>query len=117
MSKNTTVQKKSIVLACLAGFFCTVSLFLIGWTAPVFVGMYRDLGVDPLPANIRIISHIHWFWTMPIGCLIAGIMIWGSERWWSQKASVAVNMTVMSVAVLVLMLFAFTSVLSVFDIQ
>jgi len=80
---------KPLVLPCIAGSLCVISLLLIGVTAPEFVHTTRELVGSPLPLVTRIISHIHWEWTLPLGCMIAAVLIWGSRRWSRQTSNQA----------------------------
>lgn len=108
MNEPKDIEKKPILLPCIVGFLFTLSLFLIGWAAPVFVQMFRDFKIDPLPLNIRIISHIHWLWTLPLGCLVASILIWGSRRW-SRKTRLIVDVIAIVLAVIVFIAFVLTT--------
>jgi hypothetical protein len=107
MNKTVIIEKGSIILPCIAGFLCILSLFLIGWAAPVFMKMYRDFGIDPLPPHLRVISLIHWFWTLPLGAVVAGGLIWSSRRW-SRNTTLSINIAAMTLAILVFTGFVFT---------
>lgn len=116
MNETDIVKKKPIVLPCIAGFLCILSLFMIGWVAPVFVQMFQDFGIDPLPVNMQIISHIHWFWTLPLGCVVAAGLIWGF-RHWSRKTNHVVDVVAIVSAVIIFVAFAFTAFIPIFDMR
>jgi len=116
MNETDTARKRPIVLPCIAGLLCVLSLFLIGKAAPVFVEMYRVFEIDPLPPNILIISRIHWFWTLPLGSIIAAILIWGSRRW-SRRTNLVVDVVCIVSAVTIFMTFAITAFVPVFDMR
>ena len=113
MNEIDIAEKKPIVLPCIASFLCILSLFFIGWTAPAFMEMYRDFGVDPLPPHLRVISHIHWFWTLPLGGLVAAGLIL-SSRHWSRKTTLSIDIAFIMLAILVFIAFVFAVFLPIF---
>jgi hypothetical protein len=90
-------EKKPIVLPCIAAVLCLLFFLLIGWASPVFLEMYRDFGVDPLPLSLRVISIIHWSWTLPLGGLVAAGLVWGS-RHCPRKTTVLIDAVAIALA-------------------
>jgi len=112
MTDNDTVGRKPIVLPCIAGALCIASLFIIGKAGTAFPEMYRDFGIDPLPWNIRVISLFHWFWTLPLGCLVATVLLWGSRQW-TRKRSLLVAGLATVFAVMLFFAFAFIAMMPI----
>ena len=110
MNKTEIFEKKPIVLPCIAAFLCIVSLFLVGWAAPVFMEMFRDFGVNPLPLHLRVISRLHWVWTLPVGTLVAVGLMW-SSRHWPRKTTLSIDTAAIALAIVVFIAF----VLAVFQ--
>jgi len=105
MNAPDIAEKKTIWLPYVAGFICILLLFLIGLAAPVFMEMYRCAEIEHL-VRLRAISHIHWFWTLPLGGLIAVGLIWISRRW-SRKINLWVDSIAIGLAILVFIVFCF----------
>lgn len=114
MDETDIVEKKPIVFPCIAGFLRVPSLFMVGWAGPVFVEMFRDFGIDPLPLDMQIISRIRWFWIFSLYCLIAAMLISGSRQW-ARKMNLIVDVLSIVLAVTLSFAFAFTAFLPIFN--
>ena len=115
MNETNTAQKKSVLLPCIAACLCLLSLSVIGWLGPVFGALFRghDDGLDPLPVDRQIIFHIHWCWTIPIGCIVAAILLWGSRQW-SRRTSAVVSVAAIISAVGAIIAFLVTAFRPIF---
>jgi hypothetical protein len=96
-----------------AGTLGVIALFLVGVSAPVFMEMFRDFGMDPLPPHLRVVSAIHWWWTVPVGFGIAIALASGRDRWsmWTNRIASA---TVIVFWVAILLAFALSVFTPVF---
>lgn len=75
--------------------------------------MYHDFGIDPVSPRLMVISHIHWSWTLPLGCLLALAVFWCSRRW-SQKTNVLVAVAAIWIAVIIFGAFGLTVLTTTF---
>ena len=116
MTETETTEKKPIVLPCIAAVLSIASLFLIGQAGPAFSEMYKDFGVDALPWNIQFISCFHFLWTLPLGCLVAGVLLWGSRRW-TRRRSLLVAGLAAGLAVVCFFVFVFISMMPIFHMS
>lgn len=116
MTNIDITVKKPIVLPCIASALCILCLFVIGQAGPAFSKTYAAFGIDPLPWNIRFISHFHTYWTLPLGGLMAVGLIWGSRRW-SRKRSLVVAGLAVVAAVILFILFAFMAMMPIFHMS
>lgn len=107
MNATDKLEKKPIVLPCIAGCICILSLLLMGTAAPAFLEMYRDFGIDPLPVPLRVIAIFHWMWTVPVGLLVALVLIWGT-RHWSRATNLRIDVTAIVLAITMVVAFAYT---------
>ena len=105
MKQTDTAEKKPIVLPCIAGLLWILLAYLFGVIAPVFADIYRDFNLAP--GRSRFLSSFHWYWTMPLGFLVAGFLVWGS-RHWTRKTNLKIDLIVIGLAILLfLMMFFF----------
>ncbi len=116
MTETTKAEKLPVAAPCVASVLWLLSLLFMGWTAPVFLEMFRDFGVDPLPYPLRLISHLHWHWTLPLGGLIAAGLLW-SSRHWSRRTTLAVDAVAMALAVVALIAFFCTVFRPIFRVN
>ena len=72
--------------------------------------MFRDFGVNPLPLHLRVISRLHWVWTLPVGTLVAVGLMW-SSRHWPRKTTLSIDTAAIALAIVVFIAF----VLAVFQ--
>lgn len=105
MNDIAPAEKKPVVLPCTAALLCLLSFSVIGWAAPEFAEIYRDFGID-LP-RIRALSLIHWSWTIPMGCLVAAVLIRGS-RHWSRSTNLKVDIAAIILAIALFVAFVCT---------
>ena len=105
MNEIASVDTKPVVLPCTAALLCLLSFSAIGWAAPVFAEIFRDFGVDSL--QLRALSGIHWGWTLPLGCIVAAVLIRGSRQW-SRRTNLKVDIAAIIFAIVMLLAFIYT---------
>ena len=103
------------VMPYVAGTLCILAFLLVGLAAPVFMEMFRDFGIDPLPPRLRIVSVIQWWWTVPLAVGIALLLVRGRTRW-SVRASRIAGITIIIVSVAILLAFGLAVFTPVFKL-
>jgi hypothetical protein len=90
------------VMPLVAGTICILALLLVGLSAPVFTKIYHECGIDPLPLRLKVVSMIHWWWTLPAGVAVALVLARGRQRWCVRTNRIVGAITILlSFAVLV----------------
>ena len=90
MKNNPNTVNSPTVLPRISGAFCLLVFVLIGLAAPVFHEMYDGFFIQDPPINIRILSSIHLYWTLPLGGILAIILFVGPKRW-TRKTNIIVD--------------------------
>ncbi len=95
MNENT-IARHPVVLPIIASLLCLAMLTMAGLTGPVFAEMIQDFELDPLSTRLKIATSLRWYWTMPIGALMAFILMRGS-RVWSRHTNMIVDIAVICI--------------------
>ena len=101
------------VMPYVAGVLCIMAFLLVGLSAPVFMEMFRDFGMAPLPRHLRMVSVTHWWWTVPLGLGVAVVLAKGRQRW-SLRTNRITAVTIIMFSIAVVLAFALSVFTPVF---
>lgn len=90
-----------------------MAFLLVGLSGPVFMEMFPDFGMDPLPLRLKVVSVLHWWWTLPLGLGVAFVLAKGRRRW-SVRTNRIAGVAIIMLSVAILLAFALSVFTPVF---
>jgi hypothetical protein len=98
---------RPIVLPIISSAICIIVFTLAGWFGSVLNEMASSFSAAEPPMKLKIASSLRWYFTMPVGCILAFALMRGRKVWAKRTNQIVDSIAILgSAGIILFMMFA-----------